>query len=89
MFPLGLNLRRVREADARPAKQAAADEDPPDADERPIGPACPHCGRSVTWYQSRLQQDNGSQIIVHSFQCTHCGTLVETEEPKKKALRVI
>jgi hypothetical protein len=67
-------------------RQGASDEI---EKERPKPPRCPNCGIDTLWYQSRLQRQNGSSKIVHSFHCPNCAMIVQTEEPMRQALRVV
>ncbi len=52
-------------------------------------PQCLNCKIDTLWYQSRLQRQNGSSKIVHSFHCPNCAMVVTTEEPAKQGLRVV
>jgi hypothetical protein len=67
-------------------KRAAQDKTRPDM---PRAPQCPNCHIEMLWYQSRLQRQNGSSKIVHSFHCPNCAMVVQTEEPTRQALRVV
>ena len=81
-----LNLKAVfgREPASPPANQAQ-DKTPG----TPRAPQCPNCGIDTLWYQSRLQRQNGSSKIVHSFHCPNCAMVMTTEEPAKQGLRVV
>jgi hypothetical protein len=81
----------LRQAAARSAsiEPVAGDDDTPQRHRDPPAPACPRCNAIMTWYNSRLQRQNGSQKIVHSFHCLSCGMSKETDEPKKHGLRVV
>jgi predicted RNA-binding Zn-ribbon protein involved in translation (DUF1610 family) len=69
-----------------PRPQGASDE----AEKgRQSPPRCPNCGIETLWYQSRLQRQNGSSKIVHSYHCPNCAMIVQTEEPMRHGLRVV
>jgi len=55
----------------------------------PRAPQCPNCRITTLWYQSRLQRQNGSSKIVHSYHCPNCARVMTTEEPAKHGRRVI
>ena len=56
---------------------------------RAQAPRRPNCKIDTLWYQSKLQRQNGSSKIAHSFHCPNCAMIVQTEEPSRQALRVI
>jgi hypothetical protein len=64
-------------------------EDKDDSPGHPKAPTCPNCRVGMLWYQSRLQRQNGSSKIVHSFHCPNCAMVVQTEEPTQNALHVV
>jgi len=68
--------------------EAASEDDPPES-RAPKPPTCPNCKLPMSWYNSRLQRQNGSQKIVHSFVCPNCAMVIETDEPHKQALRLV
>ena len=57
--------------------------------EIPKPPQCPNCKIGMTWYNSRLQRQNGSSRILHSFACQQCGMVIETTTPTRQALRIV
>lgn len=83
-------LRRLRYAeparDRNIERAAGDDEQQPQA---PKAPQCPHCNITMLWYESHLRRDNGRQKIVHSFHCTNCAYVTQTEQPYRLALRVV
>lgn len=87
------NLKRafVAEAVIPAGKAREPGRSAQDKDEtgRPKAPRCPNCNIETLWYQSRLQRQNGSSKIVHSFHCPNCAMVVTTEEPTRQALRVV
>jgi hypothetical protein len=85
-MPFRANLKFVCTGVTRAPARAQANEKTP---ERQKPPLCPHCHIEMLWYQSRLQRQNGSSKIVHSFHCPNCAMVVQTEEPTKQALRVV
>lgn len=81
-------LERLTQTEFRPpARQKAASDE--GEKKQPKPPSCPNCGIETLWYQSRLQRQNGSSKIVHSFHCPNCAMIVQTEEPMRHALRVV
>jgi hypothetical protein len=36
-------------------------------------PACPHCGKPMSWFASQLIESS-PVVIEHTFYCTPCGT---------------
>ena len=55
----------------------------PDDTERPNAPTCPHCNVLMRWYYSKLERQNDSDFIVHSFYCDTCSAVVTVREPMK------
>ena len=59
-----------------------------EADE-PLGPAtlptptCLHCNLQMHWYYSRLERQNGSEVIAHSFYCDNCSAVSTVRQPMK------
>ena len=87
-MPFRANLKYVCVAESAPAPERVSD-DKDKGPSHPKAPVCPNCHISMLWYQSRLQRQNGSSKIVHSFHCPNCAMVVQTEEPNRNALRVV
>ena len=86
-MPLRASFKIAFAADPVAAFEQKASESPESG--RPKAPRCPNCHIDTLWYQSRLQRQNGSSKIVHSFHCPNCAMVVQTEEPTRQAFRVV
>jgi hypothetical protein len=84
---LRANLKTAFVVEPVPAPERQTQDKPESGRAKP--PRCPHCNIDTLWYQSKLQRQNGSSKIVHSFHCPNCAMIVQTEEPSRQALRVI
>ena len=87
-MPFRENLKLIC-SDEQLVPLARASQDKDSEPDRLKAPFCPNCHIGMLWYQSRLQRQNGSSKIVHSFHCPNCAMVVQTEEPNKNALRMV